>query len=89
MFLPDSEIADTPEGRGLRVNHRQVFMLRRSENAHPLITWVKGPNAKIKAGRTDQKRSQWVKVNTFGHGIAERVITPAQAEQMFTATVPE
>ena len=79
--LPDSDVALQPVARNYELTYRDIHAMRKPENAHPLITWMEGPNPNPREKRNDVEKSQWVRVEI--HGPAEKLITPYKAAQMF------
>ena len=81
LRLPDSDVALQPVARNYDLTFRDIHAMRKPENAHPLITWMQGPNPNPREKRNDVNKSQWVRVEI--HGPAEKLITPYGAAQMF------
>ena len=83
VYLPlhDHDVAIQPVARKYELTFRDIHAMRKPENAHPLITWMQGPNPNPREERTDVNKSQWVRVEI--HGPAEKLITPYGAAQMF------
>ena len=83
IYLPlhDDDTAKTPAARRHALNYRDIHQMRKPENAHPRITWLRGPNPTPRAGRKDAYRTQWVRVEITGP--AERRISRAEAGAMF------
>ena len=84
IYLPltDDDLARRPIARRHGLNFRDIHRIRKLENAHALITWLRGPNPNPRVGREDANRTQWVRVEI--PGPAERRISRAQADEMFT-----
>jgi len=63
----------------------EMGALRLPENAHPLITWMRGPRGDYRrhGGGVDSNRTLWVRVHTGAKGVAKKAITPAEAGEMF------
>lgn len=70
-----------------RINRpwHEMVALRLPENAHPLITWMRGPRGDYRrhGGGADSNRTLWVRVETGATGVAMKAITPAEAAEMF------
>lgn len=65
--------------------YQDMYGLRLPENAHPLITWMRGPRSQKRAndGGTETNRSNWVRVETGARGVADKRISPEAAALMF------
>ena len=83
IYLPlnDEDIAKRGTARRHDLTYHDIHRIRKPENAHPRITWLRGPNPNPRAGREDANRTQWVRVEITGP--SERRISRAEAFTMF------